>query len=269
VDSFYFTHWALLAPKSRSVKSFEFDIESQRSSSAASELFISPVNSGERPPTLQPLADAFRKLANLCSSSEKTEFDLTRGAIEAKKRGRAIVFKYREMFHNLNSSSQELLLAQLKDISRIISDADVGPFRNKIVHGNNSPISQDEIDLAIRKLKDLVAIIRENGFFPIAWIFDSQSINSSGFSITKYVSSGLSVEVEEPTPSYSEGLPQLGRSPIFMRTARLEHLGPLRFVFAPSRPNAIFWEGFPPEIIRREVSESETSYLAHEVSGVA
>lgn len=269
LEALIFSHWALILAKTNSVKSFQYSLEELRKSGEYKEIFTTPYHSSDKPPTLQPLADAFKKLGELCRSIEKTEFEHTQSAIVAKKAGRAVVFKYREMFHNLSPTSQNFVIAQLSNISQLLTESNVIKLRNNMLHGNNESVSKNEILAVTASLRSVVSSMAKNGFFPTIWNFESTTVNSAGFRSTTFKYEDLSIELEEPIRAYAAGLPVAGRHPIFMDAARLQHLGPLRFVSSKRRPNESYWEGFPPEIIRRESVAAEAAYSFNEDSGVA
>lgn len=248
-DILVFSWWALIERKEKQAKFFAYNHARERANNLYLPLFKGNAKDAEKP-TLQPLSAAFSRLNSELENLPKTPFATDFVAGYAKSEARPIAFRFKEMFHNLNESSQKRVTNSIETLVKVLANEDLVATRNNVKHGNRErDISLDDIQNTISLLRQGIQVARSTGLFPEVWLFSSREVMQSGLMRTKYIRGSNSLDIEEPTRAVAPGLPSSGKRLYFLPGCKLEHVGSLRFAIAQIKPDQEYWEGFPPEYV--------------------
>jgi hypothetical protein len=247
-DVLVFSWWALIEKKDKRPKHFAYNHSRERQAEHYLPLFAGSKKDAEKP-TLQPLGAAFIRLKAELLSLGKTPFESGFLAGFAKSQGRPMVFRYKEMFHNLNESSQARVISTIESIAKVLTDQKLMDVRNTVKHGNRTAeITAEDVANTISLLRHACNDARITGIYPEVWVFSAREILQSGLTKTTYKRGNVTLDIEEPTRAIAPGLPSSGKKLFFVPGCKLEHVGSLRFSVAHIRPDEDYWIGFPPEL---------------------
>jgi hypothetical protein len=240
-DALTFMNWALIEPKKAQKSSFEFNLDEAR-------------NSGTKL-TLSPLIEGLAKLRNDLAALPFVEAtnDMTNSRSRNDVRQR--VFRFKSMYHNLNDSSKDLLLASLVRAYDLLSQESITRFRNNTHHGNSvNEFTSSEILSTVSALQSAVDLLSETGMIPTKWDYWGTEIDNAGFTRIKYKNGKNEVAFELPAHAIAPGLTSQALNLYILKVAELRFVGPLRFTAPELRLNEDYWFGYPPELVIERVS---------------
>lgn len=209
--------------------------------------------------TLQPLASSFARLAKALEKDAPTARDPDSLPIPAITSGRPFAFRHLRMYDDLTPESQQEVLEKLRAASRSFGDGDVIDVRNTGPgHGNNSFPEDDQIRVALTKIRRGLEALAEGGLTPIIYERVGTSRGLRGQTEAKYHGWKHEVALRTPYWPVAPGLPGLQSHLVIIPSAVGPGWGQLRFRLPGGDRGGPQWEGWPPRRTPERSAEWQT-----------
>jgi hypothetical protein len=167
-------------------------------------------------------------------------------------------FPYRLPFLNLNAESQEKLLANLGEATRILELGQVSGVRNRLEHQREDFPNAEEMNRCIRAIEDFLELVEQSGIYPMVFTcvgYSADSARRGSYSYTDY--RGREYFTRTPVGLSGTGMPSLrGKQIIFTGAVISDSTAPLRFSIGSHSSYTEAWEDWPK---LRAVSELDVN----------
>lgn len=195
--------------------------------------------------TMVPLAAGFTRLASTLQKISSVIRPLEEIPIEARVNDRPLAFRFHLPFHNLTVESQQTVLSELRELTRLFQDETVLLVRNFLHHGNNPCPSAEEVSRACSTIWRAIQILEGSGYFPQEWTLLDSKTDSLGRMTMRFERDSKQVVLQQPTWSVAPKMPANRERLIFLNSSEISGVGPMRFVRKRTTGDDPYWEGYP------------------------
>lgn len=257
LDSLAFSAWALLTDHVVTESPFSYDDEEDRQAglSLMNGIAPSPTGAAEYSSDRVDLGNLIGGFSALGSHLERCanspgDFDRPSSALpeyDGKTDIKAFLLRSTLPFLNLMPSSRERIIAELREITRLMTKAELNLVRNDYSHYRRNPPDVERVESALEATRQAVTRIETSGFCrllftPVRVLKDSWGRSSHEFRGPRSYEHAFS----RPTRFDWMGLPSLERPAYLMRSASVgEPTEIMRFVPRYSSDFSQMWSGYP------------------------
>ncbi|MBS1674811.1 MAG: hypothetical protein JSS74_12715, partial [Actinobacteria bacterium] len=261
LDSLAFTSWALLADHTRNDQPFSYDDEGDRRAGLTilQAAVKQPVEDSSRQPDyasekveLRNLIEGFRTLANHLDGCREhpelyvrpvDEFPDFDGKTELKR----FVLRSTLPFLDLSRPSQDRIIDGLREITKLMIDAEVYSVRNDYAHYRRNSPDVAKVEQALDAIRQGVTKIEHLGFCRLT--FSPAAVRSDRWGHARHEFTGprsYEHSFSRPTTLDWMGLPALTRPQYLVRAASFGDPNEvLRFTRRYDSKFSAMWAGFP------------------------
>ena len=199
------------------------------------------------PPTFQPLASSFGRLADWLEGTAPELREVATLPASTVASGRPFSFQHLSIFHDLTPESRSSVLESLRAATREFDDRDVISVRNSGPgHGNNVFPDDDLIRVALTHVRRGIDTLAKSGLTPVVYERTSMSSGLRGQTETTYQAWVGSVSIRVPFWPLAPGLPSSSSHLVIVSGASGPGWGEVRFTVPTGDRGGSRWESWPP-----------------------
>ncbi|MFJ7624213.1 hypothetical protein ACIQYZ_36110 [Rhodococcus erythropolis] len=155
-------------------------------------------------------------------------------------------FPSRCAFLNLREISREMILKDLKSMSRRCQAGSLGDTRNDVMHGNTDFPSSERLIDAANEIGIIIKELEDTGLFPLVYDLKARSIDRFGRETIEYERQGKIITLNYPSVELAPGLPYRSTRLLMFPKYEVGESGPLRFKLITGSPRSGYWKDWPP-----------------------
>jgi hypothetical protein len=265
-DALLYTTWALTNDHFTSIRPFVYqqDVHEASAIKALEQASLAGASTDSRNRvtfddrlTIYPLTRGFQILAEMLSTFEASADEHLRPQNDIpswsyRQELQAFPFSHIVPFLDLMPESRELIIKQLREVSRRLVSADVNEARNDWSHARRSPVDIDRLRASLEAVREAVLLIQDGGYCRQVYRrVRSESDEASRTTIVVKDAREQEIVFFRPSRFAWLGFPPLTVSQHMMLSARLaEPTEVLRFVSEIASPYSKMWQDYPVRMAR-------------------
>ncbi|MGN9807304.1 hypothetical protein [Micromonospora sp. L32] len=202
--------------------------------------------------TLYTVSRGFQILADLLASAEAKAKEYLRPATDLprwlkQQDLQEFVFLHTIPFLDLLPESRQVIVRQLRNISRVLVSAEVSDARNDWFHARRSPVDIERLRRSLEAVRDAVLLIQDGGYSRQVYRRvrnETDEANRATYVLAD--ATGQEIVFFRPSRFAWIGLPSLHSSQHVMLSARFaEPTEVLRFKYEIESPYTKMWQDYP------------------------
>jgi hypothetical protein len=156
-------------------------------------------------------------------------------------------FRYKLPFLNLAKESQEKLLLNLGEATKILEAGQVSGVRNRLEHQRDDFPTAEEMNRCIRAIEDFLDLIEQSGIYPVIFTSTGYSGDAAGRHSYSYVDyRGREYVIRTPSGIAGAGMPPLTvKQIVFTGAIIADSMMPLRFDIGSQSSYTEAWQDWP------------------------
>ncbi len=269
VDALAFSSWALLTDHLDADAPFSYDDEADRAAGLAlmNEIAPSPAGSSNYSAErvdLGNLISGFSALAGRLEACVATPVDYERPPSElpdydGKTELKSFLLNSTVMFLNLTPPSRDRIITGLREITQVLTSAEVNSVRNEYAHYRRTVRAISRLESALDAIRQAVTRIETLGLCRLLFRPARMTRDEWGRSVFYYSGPrGLEHSFSRPTRFDWMGLPGMSESFYAVRSAAIgEPTEVLRFTRRFRSPFLEMWSGYPNRRRRPRAKSAE------------
>jgi hypothetical protein len=200
--------------------------------------------------TLVPLCASFSRLANALQSLDPENHlrPAERYPISSRVSDQPFLWRHLIPFFDLTQTSQENILAYLREISSLLQQQSVVDLRNASQHGNRALPGTREVYEGLRLINTTRDLLEKQGIYPHLFTLDGDSSDLTGRRAVTYTDGTQNFTILLPSGYAPPRMPSVARAILAIPAALTASVGMLRFTLIGRPGPDPFWDDWPKRL---------------------